>query len=76
MVCGFIVSVARPSLSLPVARVQQFLNRSNTRLDAQEARALHIVVLILSLLGENFDFDELKCENVEAANQLMTITEV
>lgn len=56
--------------------MQQFINRDNRSLDTQEARALHIVVLILSLLGENFDFDRLRTEHREAADQLKSVTEV
>lgn len=63
-------------LKAETARVQQFLRKATNHLDGQEARALHIVVLILSLLGENFDFDALRDKDKDVANQLRAITEV
>ncbi|KAI5117240.1 hypothetical protein M0805_001558 [Coniferiporia weirii] len=56
-------------------RVQQYICRKNNELTLQEARTLHILVLIVSLLGEHFDFDRLRDEHAELAEQLNSIDE-
>jgi hypothetical protein len=53
----------RPNVLVSSARLQQALKRPSSQdLPPTENRALSILSFIVSLLGENYDFDELRRE--------------
>ncbi|EJC97952.1 uncharacterized protein FOMMEDRAFT_114738 [Fomitiporia mediterranea MF3/22] len=56
-----------------IARVRQYITKPGNTLDANGVRTLHILVLIVSLLGEHFDFDQLRTENTDLSGQLDAI---
>ncbi|KAH8114301.1 hypothetical protein DFH11DRAFT_1508962 [Phellopilus nigrolimitatus] len=51
-------------------RVQQYISREASQINVQESRALHILVLIVSLLGEHFNFDQIREESDDLKTQL------
>lgn len=57
-----------------IVRVQQYISREASQINVQESRALHILVLIVSLLGEHFNFDQIREESDDLKTQLNSVS--